>query len=246
LKIELFLGTRDPVLQQESSKSFFPYELIEANWRLWTFIIVLAIGIYALTTYPLGPVKGYIDPFYSPTVLIVPIPGIFRLTCYAYRKDYHRHIFHHPLSCDNPERDDKTSRKYTGEKNAVFLFENLHRYFLYAGIIILPFFFYDFYLSLVFQDSLRLGSLILLANALTLTLWTLSCHSFRHLIGGNIDCYSCTPAGMARNSLWRIQSWWNSHHEAMAWISLLTIVFVDLYLRGLNAGLPIDFKIFGF
>ncbi|HYB03764.1 MAG TPA: hypothetical protein VED17_04835, partial [Nitrososphaerales archaeon] len=67
-------------MQEQTSQYFFPYELIEANWRLWTFIAVLAVGIYALTTYPLGPVNGYIDPFYSPTVLIVPIPGIFRLT----------------------------------------------------------------------------------------------------------------------------------------------------------------------
>ena len=153
----------------------------------------LAVGSYALITYPVGVIHGYIDPFYSPTVLIVPIPGLFRLTCYAYRKDYHRHLFHHPLSCDDPERDDKVNRKYTGEKNAVFLFENLHRYFLYAGILLLPFFYYDFYRSLIYMDSLRLGSLILLANALTLTGWTLSCHAFRHLIGGNIDCYKlCT------------------------------------------------------
>lgn len=233
-------------MEKQASQYFFPYELIEANWRLWTFILIIAVGSYALITYPVGVISGYVDPFYSPTVLIVPIPGLFRLTCYAYRKDYHRHLFHHPMSCDNPERDDKATRKYTGEKNAVFLFENLHRYFLYAGILILPFFYYDFYKSLVFMDSLRLGSLILLANALTLTAWTLSCHAFRHLIGGRIDCYSCTPGGKVSNFLWIKQSWWNSHHEALAWISLLTIIFVDLYLRGLGAHLPIDITIFKF
>lgn len=235
-----------PRQQQQRFSYFFPYELIEPNWRLWTFIIILAVGSYALITYPVGVIHGYIDPFYSPTVLIVPIPGLFRLTCYAYRKDYHRHIFDHPLACDNPERDDKTTRKYTGEKNAVFLFENLHRYFFYAGLLLLPFFYYDFYKSVVFMDSLRLGSLIILANALTLTAWTLSCHAFRHLVGGRIDCYSCSARTRASNSLWRVQSWWNGHHEALAWISLLTIIFVDLYLRGLGAGLHIDFTIFKF
>ena len=227
-------------------KSLFPYELVEPNWRLWSFVAVLGVGFYALVAFPVAAFSGYIDPFYSPTILIVPLPGAFRLTCYAYRKDYHRHIFDHPLACDNPERDDKPTRKYTGEKNAVFLFENLHRYFFYAGVLILPFFYYDFYKSLVYADSLRLGSLILLANALTLTAWTLSCHAFRHLVGGRIDCYSCSARTKASNSIWRVQSWWNAHHEALAWISLLTIIFVDLYLRGLSAGLNIDFTIFKF
>ena len=202
--------------------------------------------MWALVTYQVSPINGYIDPFYSPTVLIVPIPGLFRLTCYAYRKDYHRHLFHHPLSCENAEREEDSTRKYKGEKNAVFLFENLHRYFLYAGIILLPFFYYDFYVSLVYANSLRVGSLVILANALTLTAWTLSCHAFRHLIGGNIDCYSCSRAGGARNSVWRFQSWWNTHHEALAWISLLTIFAADLYLRGLTAGLPLDHTLFNF
>lgn len=233
-------------LQKSVAKYFFPYEFVESNWRLWTFIIIIALGSWALIAYPVSPINGYIDPFYSPTVLIVPIPGLFRLTCYAYRKDYHRHLFHHPLACENTEREDAATRRYTGEKNAVFQFENLHRYLLYAGILLLPFFYYDFYVSLTYANSLRIGSLVILANALTLTAWTLSCHAFRHLIGGNIDCYSCARAGGARNSVWRFQSWWNSHHEALAWISLLTIFFTDLYLRGLAAGLPIDHMLFNF
>ncbi len=234
-----------PVLQSGTlQKYLFPSEILEANWRLWSFIAVLVLGIWALTTYPVNPVQGYVDPFYSPTVLIVPIPGLFRLTCYAYRKDYHRHLFHHPLGCSNPEREERHSQPYTGERNAIFQIENLHRYFLYAGIIILPFFYYDFYLSLTFAGTLRLGSIILIANALALTSWTLSCHSFRHVIGGNIDCYTCVKGGSARKKIFDVQSWWNSHHEATAWISLLTIIFTDLYLRALTAGLPVDFKIF--
>ena len=98
--------------------------------------------------FPLLQVNGYIDPFYSPTVLIVPLPGAFRLTCYAYRKDYHRHLFRHPLGCSNPNRTETHEQPYTGERSALFQVENLHRYFLYAGIAILPFFYYDFYHSL--------------------------------------------------------------------------------------------------
>jgi hypothetical protein len=236
------LFTRE-ALQKNIQRYLFPSEILEANWRLWSFILILAAGIWALTTFPVSPINGYVDPFYSPTVLIVPIPGIFRLTCYAYRKDYHRHLLHHPLACDNPERSEKHSQPYTGERNAIFQFENLHRYFLYAGILILPFFYYDFYVSLIANDSLRIGSLVLLANALTLTAWTLSCHAFRHLVGGNIDCYTCVRAGTTRKKLYDIQSWWNVHHEELAWISLLTIIFADLYLRALAAGLPVDFTL---
>jgi hypothetical protein len=223
-------------------RPLFPYELLEPNWRLWTFIGILAVGFWALTAFPVAQFAGYIDPFYSPTILIVPLPGAFRLTCYAYRKDYHRHLFRHPLGCANPDRGEAGGRKYTGETNAVFQLENFHRYFLYAGLAILPFFYYDFYQSIVYSGAavLRLGSLVLLSNALLLTGWTLSCHSFRHIIGGNIDCYSCVAAGGIRREVYDKQSWLNSRHEALAWISLLTIIFADLYLRGLSAGLPLD------
>jgi len=229
-----------------SRKYLFPYELLELNWRLWSFIIVLAVGSWALVTFQVSEIAGYIDPFYSPTVLIVPLPGAFRLTCYAYRKDYHRHLLHHPLGCSAVARGEKHSQGYTGERNAIFQIENLHRYFLYAGILILPFFYYDFIHSLIYTGSfvLRVGSFVLLANALLLTSWTLSCHAFRHLVGGNVDCYTCAAGGDFRKSIFDIQSWWNAHHEALAWISLLTIFFADLYFRALLAGLPVDFRLF--
>jgi hypothetical protein len=225
-----------------------PYELFEPNWRLWTFIGILAVGGLAVATFPLSEIRGYIDPFYSPTILILPLPGAFRLTCYAYRKDYHRHLFRHPLGCQNPSRKDPVERKYTGERNAIFQLENFHRYFLYAGLAILPFFFYDVYHSMTYAGGfeLRIGTLVLLANALTLTAWALSCHAFRHLIGGNIDCYSCVPAGNLRKKIFDVQSRWNTHHEALAWLSLLVFFFTDLYLRGVAAGLPIDHTIFAF
>lgn len=223
-------------------KLLFPYELLEPNWRLWSFIAILAVGFWALLAFPVAEFAGYVDPFYSPTILIVPLPGLFRLTCYAYRKDYHRHLFKHPLGCANQDRGEAAGRHYTGERNAVFQLENFHRYFLYAGLAILPFFYYDFFHSLAYSGgfALRVGSLVLLANAILLTGWTVSCHAFRHIVGGNIDCYSCVAAGTLRKQLYDRESWLNSHHEALAWISLLTIFLADLYLRGVAAGLPLD------
>lgn len=229
-------------------KLLFPYELLEPNWRLYSFIGILAVGFWALLQFPVAQFSGYIDPFYSPSVLIVPLPGAFRLTCYAYRKDYHRHLFKHPLGCANPDRGESPQRRYTGERNAIFQLENFHRYFLYAGLAILPFFYFDFFHSLVSSGPivLRVGSLVLLANALLLTAWTLSCHAFRHVIGGNIDCYSCVAGGGIRKEVYDKQSWLNSHHETLAWVSLLTIFFADLYLRALAAGIPVDVTLLRF
>ncbi|EQD48248.1 integral membrane protein [mine drainage metagenome] len=221
---------------------YIPGEFFESNARLYSFIVLLVVAIAALVIFPVPEFKGYIDPFYSPTILVLPFVGLYRLTCYAYRKDYNRHVFKHPLVCTAYGRMDDNARKYTGETSMLFKAENLHRYFLYAAIAILPFFYYDFYVSLTYAGYFifRLGSLMLLLNAVFITLYVLSCHSFRSLIGGRKDCYSCMTGGISVNKLYRSQSRLNSHHETIAWLSLIFIIFVDLYLRGLAAGLPLD------
>ncbi len=225
---------------KKQSRFAFP-ELFEFNWRLWSFVLLLLMSGAVLFLNPVSPYLGYTDPFYSPTVLVIPVVALFRITCYAYRKDYYRHVFRHPLACKADIRGEKENRPYSGERS-FFALNNFHRYFLYVGVALLPFFYYDFYHSLVFSGvfELRVGSLVLLANALLLTAWTGSCHAFRHLTGGNIDCYSCVAAGGARKAFYERQSWLNRHHETLAWASLLTIFFADLYIRGLAAGLPLD------
>ena len=221
---------------------YIPGEFFESNARLYSFMVLLAVAIAGLVIFPVAEFKGYIDPFYSPTILVLPFVGLYRLTCYAYRKDYNRHVFKHPLVCTAYGRLDDSTRKYTGETSMFMKAENLHRYFLYVAIAILPFFYYDFYISLFYAGYfiLRLGSVILLLNALFITMYVLSCHSFRSLIGGRKDCYSCMAGGKGVNKVYRAQSRLNAHHEAIAWLSLIFIIFVDLYLRGLAAGLPID------
>ncbi len=228
-------------------KSILPPELLESNLRLYSFVFLLIFTITALFLFPVKEYKGYIDPFYSPTILLLPLVGLYRLTCYAYRKDYNRHVFKHPLNCPTPERFETKGRKYTGETSALFKLENYHRYFLYAAIIILPFFYYDVYVSLFYTGVfiLRLGSVLLATNAVLLTLYVFSCHSFRHLFGGRADCYSCMHGGKQVKKAFDFESWFNSHHELIAWASLIFIIFLDLYLRGLAAGLPLDFRIFG-
>lgn len=219
-----------------------PSEFLEPNLRLYSFIFLLVVASLAFYLFPVKELNGYIDPFYSPTLLVLPLVGLYRLTCYAYRKDYNRHVFKHPVACPVYERMDSSRRKYSGETSTVFKVENLHRYFLYGAIAILPFFYYDLALSLTYSGGLilRLGSIILAINAVLITLYVFSCHSLRSLIGGRKDCYSCISGGRGVNKFYRGQSRLNAHHEAIAWLSLVFIIFVDLYLRGLAAGLPLD------
>ncbi len=221
--------------------SLIPPEFLEPNWRLWSFVVLIGLVLAALLAFPVKPFDGYVDPFYSPTVLILPFIGMFRLTCYAFRKYYHRHLFEHPLACGINIRADSAKRTYGGE-TGLFRIENLHRYFMYLGVLVLPFFFYDFYTSLLITNGMvfRVGSLLLLADTLLVTAWVFSCHSVRHLIGGGMDCYSCAFAPKRRHGLYLLQSFMNEHHELLAWSSLILIVFVDLYLRALDAGWPID------
>ncbi len=221
---------------------FIPGEFLEPNWRLYSFIALIILGSLALLEFPVKPINGYIDPFYSPTVLIIPIIGLFRLTCYAFRKDYNRHMFKHPNACPVYERMESRSRNYTGETSMLFKLENYHRYFMYIALAILPFFYYDLYLALTFGGGfiLRLGSLLMMLDVAALTLYVFSCHSVRSLIGGRSDCFSCMKAAQQRRRAYDLQSKLNAHHNLFAWLSLITIIAMDLYIRALAAGFPVD------
>jgi hypothetical protein len=68
-------------------------------------------------------------------------------------------------------------------------------------------------------------------NAFLLMMYTFSCHSFRHFVGGGLDCFSCTAFSRARKRVWDRVSAWNINHRLWAWSSLVWIVFTDLYIR---------------
>ncbi|MCL5665293.1 MAG: succinate dehydrogenase [Candidatus Thermoplasmatota archaeon] len=222
-------------VRKTQHKNIIPGEFLEPNWRLWSFILILVLGIYLLGVFRIGVVDGLTDPWYSPTVLVIPFVGLFRLTCYAYRKDYHRHLFDHPQACLIGFREDSESRHYSGE-TGFFRLENFHRYFMYIAVVILPFFFYDFYISIADTSALTLGGLIILINAIMVTIYTFSCHAIRHLVGGRKDCFSCPASSKPKGGFYRFQSALNSHHEAFAWTSLALFFFVDLYIRAVAAG----------
>jgi hypothetical protein len=74
--------------------------------------------------------------------------------------------------------------------------------------------------------------------------YTFSCHSLRHLIGGAVNCFSCSSAAKTRYLLWRIVSKLNERHALWFWTSLLTVASSDLYVRFVSAGIIRDFRFF--
>ena len=154
----------------------------------------------------------WLPSWISPAFLILWAPGGFRLTCYYYRKAYYRAFFADPPACAVGEPGSfcglPRGTKYKGETR-LLLFQNLHRFFLYLALVFLVILALDFILSCIWPSSsggkelgLSVGSLVLLANVTLLSLYTFSCHSFRHLVGGRLNSFSKSSTGKVRYRLW--------------------------------------------
>ena len=87
------------------------------------------------------------------------------------------------------------------------------------------------------------GSIIMTLNAVFLTSFTLGCNSLRHLVGGNVNCYSCASFGNQRYQTWKFVSLFNAHHNLWAWISLFWVGFTDLYIRFVSMSIITDYRI---
>ena len=105
---------------------------------------------------------------------------------------------------------------------------------------------YDTIKAFVFEGGfgIGLGSIVLLVNLVLLSGYLFGCHSLRHLIGGNVDCYSCAFAGKARHGAWKRASWFNKRHMGFAWFSLVFVCLTDLYIRLVAMGTIQDFRFF--
>ena len=232
----------------------------DAWWLELLPVIALlgAFGLYATarafegTYYEWGP---YISPFYSPLIdphhhwwplspalLILAFPLGFRVTCYYYRKAYYRAFFLDPPACAVSER----KHRYRGETAFPFILQNLHRYFLYAGFLLLFFLWRDAFRAFFFDGrfGIGIGTLVLLLNVILLTVYALSCHSLRHLAGGKLDCFSCTAFGRQRYTAWRWLGVLNERHMLYAWISLITVGLTDFYVRLVASGAVRDLRLF--
>jgi hypothetical protein len=179
----------------------------------------------------------------SPAWLILIGPLSFRLTCYYYRKFYYRSYFVTPPAC---AVGGARTGKYRGE-TALLLIQNVHRYALYVAIGFIAFLFYDAYHAF-FRDGklgVGVGSIILLLNPILLCGYTFGCHSLRHLVGGQLDCFSCDAASKARKGVWNGVTRLNEHHMLWAWISLCGVGFADVYVRLVSMGVWRDLNTWG-
>jgi hypothetical protein len=237
------------------------------TWWLEPLLVVLLLGSFVVYStwaalqnahYYVAP---YLSPFYSPCIakscvhvslpligswwnltpafLILWIPGGFRLTCYYYRKAYYRSFFGAPPGCavrDLPKR-------YTGERRFPLILQNIHRYFFWLSLVVLAFLWWDAFLAFRFSGrfGMGMGTLVLLINAALLSLYSLSCHSCRHLCGGSVNVFSTAPT---RYSLWRGITRLNEHHMLFAWVSLIWVGLTDVYVRLLSMGVIRDVRFF--
>ncbi len=211
------------------------------------FIIYATWAAFQGKHYEYGP---YLSPFYSPLItvswwkfspafLILWIPAGFRMTCYYYRKAYYRSYFMDPPACGVSEGC--SNKKYSGETAFPFIFQNLHRYFLLGATVLLFFLWSDVIKAFNFDGrfGVGVGSLVLLANTFLLSMYSLTCHSFRHLIGGYKDGFKC---GYQYNFYKKI-SCGNERHMFWAWVSLFMVGFADLYVRLCSMGIWADIRL---
>jgi hypothetical protein len=236
------------VTQRTTTPVRNPYSA-RPNWAYPTFVVVLltAFSLYSawvVLFFPDGRYGPYLSPFTSPEIhatiagYAIPagiwifwIPLAFRATCYYYRKALFRGFAWHPRSCAVGEPRRGT---YRGETRLLIV-NNLHRYAFYlAGAQVLVLW-YDAIAAFVSGGAfhLGLGNALLLVNVVCLSAYTYGCHAFRHLAGGDRDCFSCHRV---RHRLWRGVTVLNVRHEWWAWASMFTVWGVDLYIRLLITG----------
>ncbi|MGA8248430.1 MAG: hypothetical protein WB797_16110 [Nocardioides sp.] len=236
-------------------------------YPLTTFVVFTAFVIYATfrafqgSDYYQAP---YLSPLYSPclghcikgssdfgqpfgwwplsaALIVLIFPLGFRLSCYYYRKAYYRAFWMSPPACAVAE----SHQAYSGETRLPLILNNIHRYFWYAAVAVALILSYDTVLS--FRDEhdhwfhMGLGSLVFLVNIVLIWLYTLSCHSCRHIVGGRLRHFSRHPV---RYRMWSWVSRLNVNHARYAWLSLFSVALADLYVLLISSGAFSDPRFF--
>jgi hypothetical protein len=217
---------------------------------IYTLIRVIFVNKYYAITTDGGHIQS---PFFSPD-----LPGIFsfqtnlpwallvlwaplglRSTCYYYRKSYYRSFFLAPPSCAVAG---VARRKYSGETKMPFVLNNMHRIFFYFAAIVIAFLWYDAIRALFYNGSfgIGVGNAILFINVVCLSAFTFGCNSWRHIIGGKLNCFSCSTEAETRHSAWKKVSILNGRHMEWAWISMFTVWGADVYIWLASSGVITD------
>ena len=185
----------------------------------------------------------------SPAIYILIFPLSFRMTCYYYRKAYYRAIFADPIACAVGEPGADARMNYTGERKFPFVLMNLHRYAFYAAFILIVLLGIDTFQAFQFEEPVKsfgisVGSIVFLTNWILLAAYTFGCHSWRHLIGGKVDCYSCSVLAKTRYGLWQRVSFLNNRHAMFAWCSMISVGLTDVYVNLVCRGIIPDYRLF--
>jgi hypothetical protein len=188
----------------------------------------------------LGQPLPQLPSWMSPAMIILVLPGGFRATCYYYRKSYYRSFWLSPPACAVPDGH----KTYTGETRFPLIFQNVHRYFFYAAILVGGVLTYDAFLSFHGEDGgfgIGVGTIVLWANVLFIWAYTLGCHSCRNIVGGRLTHFSKHPV---RYWLWTQVSKLNARHQMWAWISMFSVMAADAYVWLVSAEVITDMRIF--
>jgi hypothetical protein len=193
-----------------------------------------------------GPKPGWWPGWlpFSPALLILWVPAGFRLTCYYYRGAYYKAFWADPPACAVGE----PRHVYLGENSFPLILQNVHRYFLYLGLLFLAVLARDVWKAMWFADApsgamkfgIGVGTLVLALNVVLLSGYALGCHSLRHLVGGRVDELSKAPAC---RQAYRCVNCLNGRHMLWAWLSLCSVAFSDLYVRMCSMGVWTDYRI---
>jgi hypothetical protein len=169
----------------------------------------------------------------SPAFFLPALAVAFRLTCYYYRGTYYRSLAWTPPACAVRG----WSRGYRGERS-LLLVQNLHRYTLYGALFLIVCLWWDGLSAFVRQGrvGIGVGTVVMVVNAGLLTGYIFGCHSWRHLIGGRLDCFTCENRISPRYRLWKMASWLNERHMPFAWVSLAWVVLTDVYIYLVSSG----------
>ena len=235
------------------------------RWWLEPVLIAVGLGAFIVYTtfsamagehwaFEAGVHNGeatYLSPFFeplirvdalpdwfSPAIWILWAPLAFRTTCYYYRRSYYRSFFLSPPACAVRE----PASSYTGEKDFPLVFQNIHRYAMYVALLFPPLLAFGAFKSLWLggeiggEFGVGVGTIVLALNAFFLTMYTIGCHSFRHLVAGGLNRFSGTPLRRLRFRLWVIFTVANEHHRLWAWTSLIFVGLTDLYVHLVAGG----------
>ena len=238
---------------------------------LWTDLGLATFVIYATTrafwrSAYYVPEYHYLSPFESPCLsascvegshdlgvwfgdfprwiplgmLVLPFVLAFRLTCYYYRKAYYRSVWQSPPACSVAE----PHSRYSGETRFPLIVQNSHRYFFYVALLVALILTFDVVNAFRSPSGfgVGLGTIVLAVNVILVWVYTFSCHSCRHAVGGRLKHFSKHPV---RYWLWTQVTKLNTRHMLFAWLSLGSLAFTDVYIMLVASGTIHDLRIIG-